>query len=134
MTAQLHLEMHQEHQQWDSEIKCWRADLHAWQLECKTAWEKLRELEAAIKKHEETLREHASSIRLDEDRIDTHEHALAEFESGGSGTDLPGFVPKHKQEADRQVEQSARHEDLKRRHHEFITHFEQIVKSLVRLA
>lgn len=134
MTAQLHFEMHQEHVQWDSEIKCWRADLHAWQLECKTAWEKLRELETAIKKHEETLREHASSIRLDEERIDTHEHALAEFEAGGSGADLPAFIAKHKQEVDRQSQQRDKHEALKRHHHEFITHFEQIVKPLVRLA
>jgi septal ring factor EnvC (AmiA/AmiB activator) len=126
--------MHQEHQQWDSEIKCWRTDLHAWQKECKAVWEKLRELEAAIKKHEEALRQHASSIRLDEERIDNHEQALAKFEAGGSGTDLPGFVPKHQQEADRQTKQRARHEDLKRHHHEFITHFEQTVKQLVRLA
>jgi hypothetical protein len=134
MTAQLHLEMHQDHHLWETEIKFWRADLHAWQLECKKAWDHWKDLESALKKHEETLREHAASIRLDEERIAAHEHSIAEFEMGGTGTDLPGLVPKHKAEADRQTLQRTRHEELKRHHHELIAHMGAFVKILKRLA
>jgi hypothetical protein len=42
-----------------------------------------------------------TSIRLDEQRIDAHEHALADFEAGGPDVDLPGPIPKHQLEADR---------------------------------
>ena len=134
MTAQIHLEMHQDHRLWESEIKSWRGDIHAWQLECKLAWDQLKALQTAIEKHEETLRQHASAIRLDEERMDTHEHAIAEFEAGGRGTDLPGFVPKHQQEADRQTQQREKHDELKRHHHEFIARWGLLVKTLTRLA
>jgi len=134
MTAQIHFEMHQDHRLWDSEIKGWRGDLHSWQLESKAAREQLKELEAALQKHENTLREHASAIRLDEERIDAHEHALGRFEEGDTSAELLEFVPKHQSEANRQLEQRTRHEELKRHHHEFIARWRLLVKSLTPLA
>ena len=133
MTAQLHIEMHQDHHLWESEIKFWRADLHAWQLECKKAWDQWKELESALKKHEETLREHGGVDRLRKRTIAAHEDSIAEFEMGGTGTDLPGLVPKHKAEADRQTLQRTLHEELKRHHHEFVAHWGQFLKVVQRL-
>ena len=130
MSAQIHIEMHQAHRLWENDIGFWRDDIRAWQHELVTIRAQLKDLESALTKHEETLRQHAASIRLDEEKIGVHEHALAEFERGGEGADLPSFVPNHQQEAERHSNHRAKHEELKRIHHTFVARWRLLVQSL----
>jgi hypothetical protein len=134
MTAALHQSMHQDHRLWEGEIHFWRDNVAEWQKELTQARDRIKELEAAIQTQEETLRKYAASIRLDEQRADEHEHALAEFERGEPGENLLRLAPKHQAEAKHHAEQREKHEQLKRRQHRFISHLQLLVDSLKDLA
>lgn len=133
MSADIHVEMHHDHRQWESEIRFWRDDIAAWQKEIAQAYNQLKDIEAAVNKHETSLRQHAGSLRTAEERFDSHEHALAEFESGGSGTDLPGYIQKHKSEGETHAKQRADHEDFKRRHYAFMARWRVLVEAIANL-
>jgi hypothetical protein len=130
VSTEAHLRMHRDHRFWDSEVDFWRDDLRAWQRELTEAWSQLKELEAALQRHEEVLREHAASLRLDQEQTSAHEHALAEYERGGTGPDLPAMAVGHEDEADRHAEQRERHEQLKRQHHSFLARWRALIESL----
>jgi hypothetical protein len=122
--------MHADHRLWDREAGFWRDDIRAWQHELAAASSDLKSLEAALQKHGEAIRTHAAAIRLAEQDVDGHEHALTEFEKGGSGEDLIPLASKHLDEAAWHARQRAAHEGLKRRHHAIMALWQSLMKAL----
>ena len=129
MSVKNHAEMHQNHLAWNSEKLCWREDLRNWQHELAQAFTNLKELDADLKQHEQALRQHGSAVRLNEEIVDAHEHSLAEFEKGGSGTDLPLLAKQHQEEQVKHDQLRAVHENLKRRHHFMIAQINLLLKA-----
>jgi hypothetical protein len=130
MSVSNHVEMHRDHQRWSSETNMWRCDLAAWQHELADAVADVEQLKKALEAHGERLRKHAAAIRVDELAAEGHEHALAEYELGGSGENLPEYARKHSREADRQAKDREAHEHLKRLHHTIIAQWRLLLKSL----
>lgn len=128
-TIEDHADMHRDHREWYSEQICWRNDLRSWQHELAKAKEDLKQIEFELRDHETTLQQHGSAIRLSEQEIDAHEHALTEYEQGGEGSELLAMVQKHQQEAKLHSEQRAVHMRLKRQHHVVLTRLQQVLKS-----
>ena len=130
MTSTTHAAMHKDHRLWDSEIGAWRDDIRAWQHELSATVKELSQLKEALERHHTILQKHAASIRLDEQEADAHEHALADFEKGGSGQELIPLARKHLDEAARQDKQREAHETLTRRHHEVMSRWKALWKAL----
>lgn len=130
MTSTTHMDMHNEHRLWESEISLWRDDLRAWQQELANAQGEIKELEKALNDHAQALRTHGSSLRLEEQTFEGHEHAIAEYEKGGEGGELFEMARQHCLEAGHHVEHRRVHEHLKRRHHTVIAHWNLLLKAL----
>lgn len=130
MTASTHMNMHNEHRFWESEIGLWRDDLRAWQHELAKAQNEIKLLEKAMEDHAHALRTHGSSLRLEEQSFEGHEHAIADYEKGGEGDQLFEMAREHNKEAAHHVEHRAAHERLKRRHHNAIAHWNLLLKAL----
>ena len=122
--------MHSEHRYWENEIGLWRDDLRAWQHELAKAVSEFEQLEKALGDHGHMLRTHASALRLEEQTSQQHEHAIAEFEKGGEGEELFEMARRHSTEADLHQVHRAAHEELKRRHHNIISHWNTLLKAL----
>jgi Skp family chaperone for outer membrane proteins len=122
--------MHSEHRYWESEIGLWRDDLRAWQHELAKAESEIKQLEKALTDHGHVLRTHASALRLEEQTSQQHEHAIAEFEKGSEGEELLEMARKHSHEAELHQVHRAAHEELKRRHHQIIAHWNTLLKVL----
>ena len=124
------ISMHQEHRYWESEIGLWRDDLRAWQSELSKAESEFKLLEKALADHAQLLRLHGSSFRLDEQEFENHEHEIVEYEKGGEGEELLEMSRRHSVQAVRHGEHRAAHEQLKRRHHNIIAHWNVLLKAL----
>lgn len=122
--------MHDEHRYWESEISLWRDDLRAWQNELATAERELKLLEKALADHAQALRLHGSSLRLDEQEFESHEHEIAEFEKGAEGEELFEMACRHCAQGEQHTEHRVAHEQLKRRHHNIIAHWNVLLKTL----
>jgi hypothetical protein len=122
--------MHGEHRYWESEISLWRDDLRAWQKELAKAECEIKLLEKALADHAQLLRLHGSSLRLDEQEFDGHEHEIVEYEKGGEGEELLEMARRHSAQAVHHVQHRAAHEQIKRRHHNIIAHWNVLLKAL----
>lgn len=125
--------MHSEHRYWENEISLWRDDLRAWQHELAKAESEITQLEKALIDHGHVLRTHASALRLEEQASQQHEHAIAEFEKGSEGEELFELARQHGREAELHQVHRAAHEELKRRHHSIIAHWNTLLKALHRV-
>ena len=130
MTVSNHVDMHRDHLRWASEASMWRSDVASWQHELADAQADVEQLTKALEAHGERLRKHAATIRIDELGPEGHEHALADYEKGGSGADLPEYAQKHTHETERQAKDRKAHEQLKRLHHTILAHWKLLLKSL----
>jgi hypothetical protein len=130
VTSTIHMNMHNEHRLWGQEISLWRDDLHAWQGELAQAQQEMTELKTAFETHGTVLRKHASSLRLEESTIDAHEHEIAAYERQGEGDELFEMARTHAQEGVDHVRHRQLHEELKRRHHSVIAHWNLLRKAL----
>ena len=130
MSSTTHMNMHSEHREWESVISAWRDDLRAWQQELAKAQGEIKQLEKSLEDHAELLRLHASTLRLQEQTLDAHEHAIVDYEKGGDGDDLLQMARQHCEEALRHDEHCKAHEQLKRRHHNVIAHWNTLLKVL----
>lgn len=122
--------MHSEHRYWENETSLWREDLHAWQQELAKAVGEVKHLEKALADHGHVLRLHGSALRLDEQEFENHEHAMVEFEKGGEGDELLEMARRHGGQATQHGKHRAKHEQLKRRHHNIIAHWNLLLKAL----
>jgi chromosome segregation ATPase len=130
MTSQIHIDMHQQHKLWEAEIDQWRFDIAEWQTQLHALPATLDTLNKRLDEHAEKLRRHAGSIRMLEQDLGAHEHRIAEYEKGASGDELPGLVKKHKLETTRQGQQREAHTRLKQAHHEIMTNWQRLMKTL----
>ena len=122
--------MHGEHRYWESEVSLWRDDLCAWQKELAKVQSEIKLLEEALADHGRTLRLHGSSLRLDEQEFENHEHEIVEYEKGGEGEELLEMARRHTAQAEQHDHHRTAHEQLKRRHHTIIAHWNLLLKAL----
>ena len=66
----------------------WLDDLANWEANVGQAIKDLPRLEKALREQADVLRKHAARIRLYEQDVSMHEHALADYERGESGEEL----------------------------------------------
>lgn len=125
------LDMHHDHRDWDRDVSFWRDDVRAWQHELAQAREELKELEAIFAAREHRLCMHASAIRLHSQQPESHEHQIAEAERAGSSD--PCNATGHTQETLQHGVDRNEHEQIKRRHHEFMTHWRLLKAALARI-
>jgi hypothetical protein len=125
------LDMHRDHRDWDAETCFWRDDVRAWQHELAQARAELKELGAIFAARERRLCMHAGAVRLHEEKPDAHEHAIAEAERTCGAN--PCKAAGHAHEALQHVVDRDEHERIKRRHHEFMTHWRVLKAELARI-
>jgi hypothetical protein len=125
------LEMHRDHRDWDAETCFWRDDIRAWQHELAQAREEFKELENIFAARECRLKTHASAIRLHAEKPEEHEHAIVEAERCCATNACR--AAGHAHEALQHAVDRDEHERIKRRHHEFMTHWRLLKASLARI-
>jgi septal ring factor EnvC (AmiA/AmiB activator) len=122
--------MHGEHKQWEADIAMWRDDVRMWQKELKQVRSELKELKDRLSEHRKALAAHLRGLRKQTRTLGGHEHALAEYETGGVGEDLVALAKAHGQEIDRHTLQREAHERIKKYHHVVIAQWSHFFKSL----
>jgi hypothetical protein len=132
MATVTHATMHHDHTQWLSENDMWRCDISAWQEEFRKAAADLKEIEATLKEHEKALQVHAAAIRLRGQELASHEHALAEYERGETGTELIPLAQAHDKEAAKHTQQHDAHERIKRHHHTVMAQVSMLHKAVAK--
>jgi hypothetical protein len=130
MSTTSHIKMHQEHGTWRAEDNFWRDEVALWEKEIKEAAAQLPKLETVLNGRLESLRTHAASIRLYEQDVAEHEHALTEFERGDTGEKLIRFAGAHQTAAAKHAEERTQHEAIKRHHHQLMAHWKLLTDSL----
>jgi hypothetical protein len=123
--------MHSEHREWLSETSMWQDDLTLWQGDIDQALSGLKRLEDALREHRNVLQGRLDAIAAEQQAVNQHEHALAEFERGGPGDDLLRMVKPHQENADKHSLQRQTHEQLKRRQHTVMAHWSLLLKALM---
>lgn len=122
-----HAQMHAQHLEWTQDNSMWRDDLAIWQREIKQARADLELLKTAFDEHEQRLRQHAAAVRLYEHDALQHEHALAEYERGESGTDLCAMARAHESEQTKHQGLLELHAEIKRQQHAIVEHWQQLL-------
>ncbi len=131
MTSVLtHTEMHSDHRQWSSEELLWDDDVHIWEGELDSALAEMKKLASVFAEHRQGLEAHAEAVRAAHAKRAKHEHALAEYEQGGSGEDLIALARKHEEESEKHVQQRKAHERIKCHHHTVMAHWRLLFKAL----
>jgi hypothetical protein len=130
MTPDIHATMHEEHRSWTSELHQWHEDLRAWQQQVSAAGADLKSVQEAFEQLGHTLRLHASALRIEEEVVAEHEHALAAWEQGTKSADLPALSQSHTGERDRQAKLRGDHEQLKSRQHKLFAIWNQLLRTL----
>lgn len=130
MTAAVHAEMHQSHQQSLSETALWRDQIDEWQSELKRMLAELPQIEATLRAHAKALDDHAGQIVADEKEVCAHEASLADYERGGTGEQLIGMARSHDAAGCRHFRQREAHERVRRHHYGFCTKWNLLRKAL----
>ncbi len=125
------MEMHIDHKALRSEHATWHDDIRAWEKEAATAIADIEKAKAAIVRQIDALRTHAAAIRLYEQRVVAHEHALAEFE-GGEPIDAlrMNLESAHDAEQVKQDELYVMHEQIKKHQHTLMAHCNLLLRAL----
>ena len=127
-----HLEMHFEHKQLLNEIALWQEQLTYWRKELREATAEIDRLKASLKCHDEALQKHAEHLECECTRLQEHEHALVEYERGGTGQELIALAQKHTNELARQLNRRAVHERIKRHHHSLMAQWRLLFDALTK--
>ena len=99
------LEMHQEHQKWDSDINMWHQDMKMWQDELKALRDALLHVEVFVDNHEELLNNHARDFTTHSNELKIHERFM--------GLSDAILKEKHLEESKRHEQLIANHNKLK---------------------
>jgi cysteinyl-tRNA synthetase len=130
VTSSIHTDLHHDHIIWKAEVSQWRDDIDLWENELDKAEAQLKDLEKALKAHREALSAHASAIREREKATDLHERAIAAYEAGETGEELPAMAIGHQQELEKQAQQRSSHDRIRRYHHALIATWSLLLKAL----
>lgn len=114
-----HLQLHQEHGKWDSDVKMWMEDIKIWKEEMVALTEALRFIEEAVHNHKSALKSHSDSILFHQNELQHHERDMR-YVLEGSNIDRE-LLGDHQKEAARHALQFNAHERLKRYHHSVMT-------------
>jgi hypothetical protein len=109
--------MHCEHKQQRNELALWQEYLGHWQGELEAAIGDLDRLRKSLQCHETALKEHGAALGRQREQIDKHEHALAEWERGGTEPGLISQAKEHQNETKHHRELREIHERIKKHHH-----------------
>ncbi len=130
MTTSIHEELHHNHIVWKSELSQWRDDVALWKKEMYQAELQLKDLERALKAHREALDAHATSVQDRMLQTNKHESAIAAYEAGEAGEDLPAMAVAHEREVKSQDVQRQAHERIRRHHHSVMANWSLLLKAI----
>jgi hypothetical protein len=127
-----HMEMHFEHKQLLNELALWQEQLGLWRQEFREALAEIDRLKISLKSHDEALQKHADDLDRECTRLQDHEHALADYERGGSGQELIALAKNHTKELSSQLNRRAVHERIKRHHHSVMAQWRLLFDALTK--
>lgn len=130
MTSSIHADLHHDHILWKAEISQWRDDIELWRNELEKAESQVKNLENALKAHREALSAHASALQAREKSTNAHETAIAAWESGETGEELPAMAIGHQRESENQAHQRSAHDRIRRHHHTVIANWSLLLKAI----
>ncbi len=130
MSSSIHSNLHHDHVVWKSEVGQWRDDIELWEDELNKAVSQLQELEKTLKDHRNALSAHASAICEREQATNAHELAIAAWEAGETGEELPAMAVQHQTEADKQARQRSAHDRIRRHHHSVMANWSLLLKAM----
>jgi predicted nucleic acid-binding Zn-ribbon protein len=123
-----HLQMHQEHRTWDSDLQMWSHDLKMWEEEIEALNSALQFINDAIKSHQEALMDHLKALVDHRDRINKHE---VDIKYVRESSKLDGeLLDMHKDETIQHEIQHRAHERIKKYHHTIMALTKGLKKSL----
>lgn len=128
MKKQDHLQIHQEHRSWDSDLEMWSLDLKMWDEEVEALDNALAFINEAVQKHEESLMDHLKSLVDHRERLNKHELDISVLIEG---TSLDAkLLESHTTEAKHHEIYRHAHERLKRYHHTMMALTKGLKKAL----
>ena len=130
MATSIHEELHHDHIVWKAEVAQWRDDVELWEHELNQAEAQMKDLEKALKAHREALFAHAAAVREREKVTNSHELALAAYEAGNTGEELPAMAVAHKREEKSQADQRSAHDRIRRHHHTVLANWSLLLKAI----
>lgn len=130
MASTTHEKMHLDHLAWTNEGCFWHDAVRTWQKDVEVALKEIARVEQALRDHEKELEIHAAAIKLYGQKVGEHEHAIAQFEKGGAGEDLPELAGGHAGEEGHQRQQRETHERLKQKHHVIMAYWKLLSRAL----
>lgn len=132
MAPSIHEELHHSHVIWKAELGLWHDEVALWKKEIADAELHLRDLERALKVHREALEAHSLSVHNRTLHTNQHESAIAAYEAGETGEDLPAMAVAHDREAKSQDLQRKAHERVRRHHHSVMANWSLLLKAIAR--
>jgi hypothetical protein len=132
MTPTIAEQMHDSHRHWESENALHRDELRAWQYELYQLITGLPRLKEALEQHEKILADHAQHIWLYDKMLRKEEHIVAGAYAKTASEDQQPLSSRVTQEHMEHDKQNRRHEQIKEHHHDVMTHWLALLKSLDR--
>ena len=115
MNTKTHLELHNEHLLWKSDLNMWLSDLDIWEHEMGELLDNLRIIEKAIDRHVEAYQRHMRAITEHELDINKHELDLKLLAEGSEYDQRLNY--DHQLQAQRHLLQKEAHQRLKKFHY-----------------
>ncbi len=128
MQLKSHLELHNEHLLWKSDLNMWLRDLEVWENEMSELLDNLRVIEKAVNHHVETYQKHQTSIREHELDINHKELNLSELVEGSEYDER--LNSEHQILNQRHLSQQEAHQRLKYYHYTLAGLVNQLKRSL----
>ena len=132
MTVANHAEMHFEHKQLLNETALWQDEVSHWRQEFSEALAGLDRLKTALTSHAEALQNYAAELDRECTRLEEHERSLADYERGGTGSDLIPLAQEHAQELARHIRRRDVQERIKKHHHMLLAQWHLLFSALTK--
>ncbi len=128
MKEKLHMDIHQDHRTWKSDLEMWTLDIRMWEEELKALNNSLVYIGQAVREHEEGLESHKLKLLEHKALINKHETDIT-YLPEGSRLDVELDV-LHDKETANHANQAEVHERLKKFHHKIMVLTKELQKAL----
>lgn len=129
-----HIDVHHDHNKWQSEHAFWLDELKVWKSEHRQALLVAKDLELAFSRFQQELEDFERHIFDHETQISVHEGVIAQAEKpGGIDVGAAGMEALHEREIAVHASQSTTFHRVRKRHNEFmkgIRGIEQIIEKM----
>jgi hypothetical protein len=128
MQLKSHLELHNEHLLWKSDLNMWSRDLEIWEKEMSELLDNLRIIEKAVNQHVDTYKKHQNSISEHELDINKNELDLSLLVEGSEYDER--LNAEHQIQSQHHLLQKEAHQRLKQYHYTMAGLISQLRRSL----